>query len=106
MFLGPLWHFFKISRAAERGGRRNWPLVLRGLIIEDFNNLTARNALKCILSQSEGRNRKMFCSLRSQGGLIFSVLSVSLEKLSTALQGTQLPNRLQINRLKYWEDIT
>ena len=46
------------------------PQGLRGLIIEDINILTPRNALKCILSRFKGRNRKLFSYLRSQGGLI------------------------------------
>ena len=46
--------------------------------------ITAGNALKCILSQSNGRGQKMFCSFRSQGAS-FSVLPLSLEKLSAAL---------------------
>ena len=46
------------------------PQGLRGLITQDlktFNILTARNVLKCILSQSKGVIEKIFCSLRSQG---------------------------------------
>ena len=55
------------TRAAERGvGRANCPgpRGLRGLINEHFDILTTGNALKCIFSQSKGRDRKIFCSNR------------------------------------------
>ena len=48
---------------------------LRGLIIGEFDILTTGNALKCILSQSKGGDRKIFCSLRSQGVSINSFAS-------------------------------
>ena len=53
--------------------------------MENFEISTAGNALKCILSQSKGGNRKIFCSLRLQGAPIH-VLLLGLEKLSAALE--------------------
>ena len=44
---------------------------LRGLITEDFNILTAGNALKCIQSQSKGRDRKQICARSFKVGASF-----------------------------------
>ena len=59
-----------VSRPAERGGRG--ALCPRASGSKGPSNsriLTTGNALKWVLSQCKGGNRKIFCSLRSQGGL-------------------------------------
>ena len=57
-------------RPAERGGRGGLcPRASGSKGPHNLGILTTGNALKCILGQSKGGNRKIFCSLRSQGGL-------------------------------------
>ena len=60
-----------VIRAAERGEQEGHfapgPRGLKGLIIGEFDIWTEGNALKCILSQSKGGDRIIFCSPRSQG---------------------------------------
>ena len=67
--------------------------------MENFDIWTAGNALKCILSQSIGGDRKIPCSLRSQGASIHRFASGPRK----ALGGPAYGQALRFRRI-CWED--